>query len=80
MGASSVYGLDNSVDMIMNAQSEWENLKGCDDVEAAFAMVDCIKTETDQALGDECGHFNYAVSHYVTGHCETQEGNHVSLC
>lgn len=76
MGASNVFGVDNSVDMIIKAQSEWEELRGCSHVEATFGMVDCIKASMKDLLGEKCGHFDYAIGHYVTGRCQNKDGQH----
>ena len=79
MGAARVYGLDNSVETIEKTKFAWEQLTGCDGVEATFVVADCIETKTSSVLGKECSQFDYAISHYGTGRCETKDGQHLKL-
>lgn len=76
MGAKTVCGLDVSVDMIRKAKNESEKLQGLSDsAEISFSVADCIKVHTTDKLPFKADHFDGAINHFVTGHCETKEGS-----
>lgn len=75
-GATKVYGLDNSSAAIEKAKLEWKELQECDSVDATFGVVDCIKSPINSMLDKDCGRFDYAISHCLTGYCQTKHGNH----